>query len=445
MILSESIVDNRFKIIEPFKHIGGMGAIHIVEDLDKEFNDKIIMKRSQDPENIPRFKKEIKIMSRLSDSPKIAEILHFNLESDTPYYIMKFYKNGSLRDFYKPNRLKNDFELQKQVFLEMIEAIQVLHDKNTFHRDIKPDNFLIDDDKNIIVTDFGLSVDLNSKSTRITKTEMYGYTEGYKPPEFTSEYGAFKYYDVRSDIYMLGKSFYALLTGDYNPSHVDKKKIDNFFYYIIDKSCQIEKENRYRDLKALKQDLLKKINYKLIEKNPYEKVNELCKIDFLNPTEIMDIYKLFSLLNGEEKKGIVKCLPLSLFEEAIKNYEIDLKEIIEVYKDIVEHDKPLDNWRIYPMDFMDRFRASMKKILDASYYKDEEVKAISLYLLVMISGQRGEYDCQDILKHVDGVFVDSAITLLISQNFEKNFLKDINIIDCKSTSIRTWLNNTIVE
>ncbi len=443
--MSESIVDNRFKIIERFEHGGGMGEIYIVEDLDKKFNDKIIMKRSQDPENIPRFKKEIKIMSRLSDSPKIAEILHYNLESDSPYYIMKFYKNGSLRDSYEPSKLKNNFNLQKRVFLEMIEAIQVLHDKNKFHRDIKPDNFLIDDDKNIIVTDFGLSVDLNSKSTRITKTEEAYGIEGYYPPEFTSEDGAFKNSKAKGDIYMLGKSFYALLTGDYNPSHVDKKKIDNFFYSIIDKSCQIEKENRYRDLKELKQDLIEKFDYKLIEKNPYEKVNELCKIDFLNPTETMEIYKLFSLLNGEEQKNIVKCLPLYFFDKAIVNNKIDLKEIIEVYKDIVEHDKPLDNWSIYSKNFMDRFRASMKKILDASYYEDEEVQTIALYLLVMISGQSGEWACQDILKNVDGVFVDSAINLLMSQNVEKNFLKGINIIDCKSASIRTWLNNTIGE
>ena len=437
--MSESIVDNRFKIIEPFEHRGGMGEIYIVEDLDKEFNDKIIMKRSQEIENIPRFKKEIKIMSRLSNSSKIAKILYSNLESDIPYYIMKFYKNGSLRDFYKPSRLQDDFKLQKQVFLEMIGAIQVLHDENKFHRDIKPDNFLIDDDENIIVTDFGLSVDLDSTSTRITNTkEAYG-TEGYYPPEFKDQYSFKHKIDARCDIYMLGKSFYALLTGEYNPSHVDERKIDNFFYSIIDKSCQIEKENRYIDLEELKEDLIKKFDYKLIEKNPYEKIKELCKINFLNPTETIEIYKLFSLLILEEQKDIVKCLPLSFFEKAIANHKIDLKNIIKVYQNIVEYDEPLENWSIYPNDFMDRFRASMKKILDASYYKDEEVQTISLYLLVMISGQRGEWACQDVLKKVDGVFVDNAINLLISQNFEKNFLKDINIIECKSESIRKWL------
>jgi serine/threonine protein kinase len=193
--LSENIVDERFKIIEPFEHRGGMGEIYIVEDLNKEFNNKIIMKRSQELENIPRFKKEIKIMIRLSNSSKIAKILYSNLESDNPYYIMKFYKNGSLRDFHNPSSLKDDFELQKQVFLEMIETIQVLHDKNKFHRDIKPDNFLIDDDVNIIVTDFGLSVDLNSTSTRITKTEEAYGTEGYYPPEFKDQH-SFKYIDV---------------------------------------------------------------------------------------------------------------------------------------------------------------------------------------------------------------------------------------------------------
>lgn len=431
--------DNRFKVLGKLKHNGGMGDIYFVEDLDKEFNYKIIIKVSND-EYIDRFKKEIKIMSRLSTFPKIAKILYSNLESATPYYIMKFYENGSLQNFYTPSKLKDNFQLQKKVFLEMIEGIQVLHSENKFHRDIKPDNFLIDDSEDILVSDFGLSVDLDSISIRITKTSDALGTVGYYPPEF-KKYGSFKYdIDAQSDIYMLGKSFYALLVGDYNPEHIDKSKINNFLYPIIEKACQLKKEERYESLYDLEKALEKVFQYKLTVDRPFIKIRDLCKNNFLDDFEVLELYELFSILEIKEQKSVLKILPIVFFNHAVNNEDINLKYMIEVYKEIVEVDEALSNWGKYPQEFMDRFRESMFILIEKNKHsenvKDEIVEALSL--LVTISEHRGEWKCQGILKSITSEELGEKFSLkMLNTNFKNNqCISEIDPSDCNSNNIQ---------
>lgn len=430
-----NVIDNRFKIIKNFKHNGGMGYIYIVEDLKKEFNFQIIIKISQ-PQYVDRFKKEIKIMTRLLESPNVAKILYSNLEGHVPYYIMKFYEKGNLQDFYTLTKVKNNFKLQQEIFLEMIDCIRVLHSQNKFHRDIKPDNFLLDDNLNILVSDFGLSVDLDSSSTRITSTGTYGGSQGYLPPEFSEKARLFKYIKPQSDIYMLGKSFYALLTG-LNPLHIDKNKIDNFIYPIIYKACKIDINERYKNLEELKEELIKIFRYKLTEATPYAKVRTLCKKSFLNNSETMELYKLFLICKIEEQKNILKILPVSFFEQAVKNNKIDLQYMLDVYTKIVKVDDALNNWSIYNNTFMEQFRTSMKIIVTDSNSIHHVIKAKALYLLVVISGQTSEWSCQETLKSIkDEKLAEELVNLLLNENLEgNNCIHGINSFDCELDSI----------
>ena len=200
-------VDNRFKVLEEDGKYrkcgeGGMGVVYFVEDLDRVFNFEIVLKitNTDKPEYIDRFKKEIKIMNKLSESTKIVKILYSNLDIENPYYVMKYFKNASVSKFFTSMKLKGDFELQQKVFIEMIDCIQEIHSQNKYHRDIKPENFLVNDEGNILVSDFGLAIDLDSDSSRLTKTgDAYG-SNGFYPPEFKTDSITFKYFDARSDI-----------------------------------------------------------------------------------------------------------------------------------------------------------------------------------------------------------------------------------------------------
>jgi serine/threonine protein kinase len=443
------IVDSRFKVLKEedgeYRKCGegGMGDVYFVEDLESEFNFEIVLKitKPDKPEYIDRFKKEIKIMNELSKSTKIVKILYSNLGIGNPYYVMEYFKNASVSKFFTSTILKDDFALQQKVFIEMIDGIQEIHSQDKFHRDIKPDNFLVNDEENILVSDFGLAVDLNSESKRLTKTGEYGETPGFCPPEYKNDPKSFKYGDGRGDIYMLGKTFYSILTADKNPTDLDSSKVEKFIYHIIKKACEVKKEDRYQDLAELKSDLKKSFDYKLNINDKLGQAEELCKKIHLNNSEVEELFNIFMVLNNSEKKELLKKLPISFFKVAISDESIDLKPMLETFKEIVEIDDALNNWGTYPTEFMDKFRGSMKVIIEANRNKKTQTKALALLLLVLISAQRGELACQEVIQSINNEALgEEFVALVLNKNlFGNNCIDGIDESKCKTSSIKKFI------
>jgi serine/threonine protein kinase len=443
-------VDNRFKVLEEDGEYrkcgeGGMGVVYFVEDLESEFDFEIVLKltKTDNLEYIDRFKKEIKIMNKLSESTKVVKILYSNLDIENPYYVMKYFKNTSVSKFFTSAKLKDNFILQQKVFIEMIDGIQEIHSQNNYHRDIKPENFLVDDEENILVSDFGLAVDLDSDSQRLTQTgDAYG-SNGFYPPEFKDNSKTFKYCDARSDIYMLGKTFYSILTADKNPTDLNKSKVDDFIYHIIKKACEVKKEDRYVDLKELKSDLKNLFDYKLNINDKLGQAEELCKKILLNNSEVEELFYIFMVLNNSEKKELLKKLPISFFKVAISDKKIDLKPMLETFNEIVEIDGALNNWGTYPIEFMDKFRGSMKVIIEDNHDNivKTQTKALALLLLVLISAQRGEWACQEVIQSINNEALgEKFVALVLNKNlFGNNCIDGIDESKCKTSSIKKFI------
>lgn len=444
------IIDNRFKVLEEDGEYrkcgeGGMGVVYFVEDLESEFNFQIVLKitKSDKPEYIDRFKKEIKIMNKLSESTKIVKILYSNLDIGNPYYVMKYFKNASVSKFFTSTILKDDLALQQKVFIEMIDGIQEIHSQSKYHRDIKPENFLVDDEENILVSDFGLAVDLNSDSSRLTQTgEAYG-SNGFYPPEFNTDSKTFKYFDARSDIYMLGKTFYSILTADTKPTDLDSSKVDDFIYHIIKKSCGVKKEDRYQDLAELKRDLKKLFDYKLNIDDPLGKGEALCKEQYLNNSKVEDLFNIFMVINNSEKKELLKELPSSFFKVAISDERVDLNPILETFKEIVEIDDALNNWGVYPNKFMDKFRESMKIIIEDNHHNvvNTQTKALALHLLVQISAHKDEWACQKVIQSINNEKLgEEFVVLVLNKDLSGNdCINGIDLSKCKTRSISKFI------
>ena len=71
------------------------------------------------------------------------------------YLVLDYYKNGDLYKFLNNRSLKEKFA--KKYMFQLRDGIQYLFSKNIIHRDLKPQNILIDDNHNLIITDFGLA------------------------------------------------------------------------------------------------------------------------------------------------------------------------------------------------------------------------------------------------------------------------------------------------
>lgn len=443
-------VDNRFKVLEENGEYrkcgeGGMGDVYFVEDLQNEFNFEIVLKitKPDKPEYIDRFKKEIKIMNKLSESTKIVKILYSNLDIENPYYVMKYFKNASVSKYFTSAKLKDNFILQQKVFIEMIDGIQEIHSQKKYHRDIKPENFLVDDEENILVSDFGLAVDLDSDSQRLTQTgDAYG-SNGFYPPEYKNDPKSFKYGDGIGDIYMLGKTFYSILTADKNPTDLDSSKVEKFIYYIIKKACEVKKEERHQDLAELKSDLKKSFDYKLNINDKLGQAEELCEKIHLNNSEVEELFNIFMVLNNSEEKELLKKLPISFFKVAISDKNIDLKPMLETFKEIVEIDDALNNWGTYPNEFMDKFREIMKVIIEANRnnFVKTQTKALALLLLVRISAQRGECACQKVIQSInDEALGEEFVALVLNKNLSgNNCINGIDASECITNSIKKFI------
>lgn len=134
-------------------------------------------------------------------------------ENGTAYFVMDFIQGESLS-----RRIKTRGALPEAVALNYIrqvaEALAYVHGKSRLHLDIKPGNIMVDESGRAVLIDFGASKQYDEENGENTST-LVGRTPGFAPPEQMSN-NVVKF-SPATDIYALGATFYALLTGETPP------------------------------------------------------------------------------------------------------------------------------------------------------------------------------------------------------------------------------------
>lgn len=425
------IIDNRFEVEGICSNQGGMGQILYVKDKNNIFTERIVLKycKSQDTDLVKRFKKEVKILEQFNGNEKVLNSLHSNVDSEPPYFIMKYYVQGDLTNIVE--LVKNDKVLQEKTFLSMIDCVKELHEKAIFHRDIKPQNFLLDGE-NILVSDLGLGIKTDSDSTRLTRTNMYAGSHGYIPPEFME--GGFKYADERGDIFMLGKSFYTLLSQR-DPSNMHDRDINPIVFSILEKACHLNKDKRYDNLEQLSQAI--KMAYNIIlgrSVSVYTEVrNLLNEIRANNATEvnINEFFQKLVLISKKQQNDI--CLGLEQnFFLAIINYDINeqLEIFFKIYREMVEEPE-------YGFSFAEVIANNMKTIFYAHDISFKN-KAFALELAIRTAYLMNRYVAMETCKEMITSVADNNLGLYISAVIMRNsdtFINNIEASSCKCNAI----------
>lgn len=190
---------------------GGMGAVYLGRQLslDREVAVKVLASElADDPLFLERLEREARVMARLRH-PNIVAVHDFQRTEGGAAIVMEFVEGGSLREKLQkhPNGLPVADALR--ILRQIAAGLEAAHATGVIHRDMKPENVLIDADGTARVTDFGLALPLHEASTRLTLSGTAVGTVDYMAPEQFRGVEA----DARLDVFALGVMAYELLTG----------------------------------------------------------------------------------------------------------------------------------------------------------------------------------------------------------------------------------------
>ncbi len=152
-----------------------------------------------------RFLREAHAISRLSH-PNILPLIEFGEENGTLYLVMPLVREGTLRDLLGQHAGPLSLEEVLPLFVPLCDAVQYAHQEGIIHRDIKPQNILLQRRRHALLADFGIARD--RLDTRMTTTGVAIGSVEYMAPEQAEGRAS-----VQSDIYSLGVVLYQLLTG----------------------------------------------------------------------------------------------------------------------------------------------------------------------------------------------------------------------------------------
>ncbi|SDL83287.1 serine/threonine protein kinase [Corynebacterium mycetoides] len=199
-------LDNRYVVDRPIAR-GGMSTVYRCVDvrLGREVAAKVMDERYvHDQVFLSRFRREARAMAQLSH-PNLVNVYDFSHEGDQVFLIMELITGGTLRELLD-ERGPMPPHAAAAVMRATLTGLSIAHRKGMVHRDIKPDNILINADHRVKLADFGLvraAADSNHSTDQIVGTVSYLSPEQVDGSAMTQA----------SDVYSAGIVLFELLTG----------------------------------------------------------------------------------------------------------------------------------------------------------------------------------------------------------------------------------------
>jgi serine/threonine-protein kinase len=198
-----------YRIVEPLGR-GGMASVYKAYEakLDRYVALKVLPREFlHDPNFAQRFDQEAQVIARL-EHPNIIPIYNYGLEEaeGIPWMAMRLIPSGSLSDLLKRERLPRARAVA--ILRGVADALDYAHGKRIVHRDVKPQNVLLDEAARVYLADFGIAKILES-SGGLTASGMITGTPQYMAPEQATGLKI----GPPADVYALGIMAYEMLTG----------------------------------------------------------------------------------------------------------------------------------------------------------------------------------------------------------------------------------------
>ena len=268
MLEAGKTLNGRYKI-QTLIGTGGMAAVYLATDLilDRLVAIKVLrLDFRQNDDAMRRFRREALSATQLTH-PNIVGVYDVGQSQEMNYIVMEYVEGTDLKDYVRQRGALHPIEAVR-IMMQIVSAIAAAHQNRIIHRDIKPQNILIDREGNVKITDFGIAVALSD--TSLTQTNTLLGSVHYLSPEQARGGMA----TIQTDIYALGIVLYELLTGRVpfdgesavsialkhfqeplppvmNPSVMIPQSLEN----IVLKATAKDPMNRYRSCYEMFQDL----------------------------------------------------------------------------------------------------------------------------------------------------------------------------------------------
>jgi serine/threonine protein kinase len=201
-----------YKILQPIGQ-GGMGSVFLAEhtSLQRRVAIKVLTaEKAKDKLTLERFNREARAAAAL-DHANIVRLHDISQGNGVHFLVMEYVEGNDLHSLMSKTGPLH-YAQAVQYIAQAAAGLQHAHDRGFIHRDIKPANLMLNKDGHIKILDMGLARNFNSSSDNLTALLAEGNIAG--TVDFLSPEQAMNHpLDERSDIYSLGATFYALLTG----------------------------------------------------------------------------------------------------------------------------------------------------------------------------------------------------------------------------------------
>lgn len=254
------VINSRYKLIDE-RGRGSFATVYVARDLEDNriYAVKVMhLELANDGELLARFQREAHILCNLSD-PHVVHIVDYGTDNNAPFIVMDYIDGQSLK-YYMLTFGQMDAARALNYAHQIAEGLETAYRQGVVHRDIKPQNILINSKDVVKITDFGLA--RSHETVTLTQSNVFMGTAYYISPE-QAESG--RSADTRSDLYSVATVLFEMLAG--HPPYEGETAVDIVIKHMNEKVPSICR---------LRHDLPPEMDYfmqKALAKAPVDRYN----------------------------------------------------------------------------------------------------------------------------------------------------------------------------
>lgn len=211
---------------------------------------------------LKRYLEEAQNLSKFYQLQGIVSVKDFFYANGTGYMVMEYIDGIDLKQYLKKIGGRLPEATVRSLMKPVLESLSEIHSHGLIHRDISPDNVMVDKKSRIKLIDFGAA---RGQSAESDKTYTVILKHGYAPPE---QYHAKGNQGPWTDIYSICATMYRMLTGDNPPNSIERLENDEYISvsghginvtpemeYVLQKGLSVKTSDRYQNVDELIADL----------------------------------------------------------------------------------------------------------------------------------------------------------------------------------------------